>query len=153
MKIKRQPLSDKVEKIIMTSKSEHKFYTKDFKDKKNKFKNKDQYQNFVRRFFEKIADHLINNPNGVLIEELGYFFCFMIPERSFFKSDYCLNMNLDTDGYKYCLIFSPVKPIAEWSMDKSFSKYVKKNVRENLINGSFRYKSHFYYLKRKKIIY
>lgn len=152
MKTKEAQLSDKISKINMTAKSEHKFYTKNFKDKKNKLKHKDYYQAFVRRFFEKIADKVIQNPDGVFIEGIGYFFCYMYPERGIYNIRNTVSFNFNTDGYIYRITFAPTKDLAEWCMDRGYSKYVKDRVKDKLMKGE-RYKSHYYYLKRKNLIY
>lgn len=153
MKTKKQQLSDEVSIVVMTAKSEHKFYTKDFKNRAHKFKNREEYQNFVRRFFEKIADHLIENPNGVLIKDLGYFFNFMLPNPKLSVKGNKFLMNMETAQHTYSISFNPTVEHLDWIMDKSFSKYVKKGVFRKLKSGTMRYKSHFYYLKKTGDIY
>lgn len=152
MSNKGEQLSDSVQQISMTAKSEHKHYTKDFKNKKNKFKHKDYYQAFVRKFFAKIAEKVIENPDGVFIEGVGYFFCFMHPSKKVYNFRDVVSFNYSTEGHIYRITFAPAKDLAEWCMDRSYSKYIKDRVKEKLLKGEL-YKSHYYYLKRKNLIY
>lgn len=152
MKVREAQLSDSVKPIVMTAKSEHKFYSKNFKDKKNKFKHKDYYQAFVRRFFEKVANKIIENPDGVMIEGVGYFFCYMLAKKMIYNMRDTVSFNFSTDGHMYRLTFAPARDVAEWCMDRSYSKYIKDRVKDKLLKGEG-YKSHYYYLKRKNLIY
>lgn len=153
MRTKKVQLSNNLKLVIMTHKSEHKYYTKNFKDKRYKFKNKDEYQSFIRQFFKAIGDNVINNKDGVLIEDIGYFFNAMDPVRKIYETDFVTSFNLETEQRIYAQVFCPVQEHCEWIMDKNFSKYIKKAVFEKLKSKEIRYKSNYYYLKKQNLIY
>lgn len=121
-----------------------------------KFRRKDVnnwtgYCKIVNTFHRIIAENLTNNPEGVFIENLGYFGLLLYRRRGglvnyLFMEDYgeCF-INPKTDGAVFTINFTPIPnkyapQLRTFTMDGTFSKPLKKKIVEKLKEG-FKYRN------------
>lgn len=107
------------------------------------------YGRIVSELYSVIGEHIVNNPQGVYIDRLGYFgvavyknFCgdiYYFGKEGKFVND----MNFDTDGKIYCLFHvwddTSSRMHRTFNLDYTFSKKVTKPFSDKLIEG-LRYK-------------
>lgn len=134
------------ERIAFISDRQAYLYSK----KKIGFKRKDVnnwpgYCKIVNAIFSTIGEHVVNNPEGVFIEGLGYFGVLMYRNHSrdvkiptVGGAEY--TANLHTNGAVMCLHFLPIsnrksRDIETFLMDGTYSTTVTKAFSDNLFNG------------------
>lgn len=115
--------------------------------KKNDVNNHPGYWHIMRVIYGTIGEHVINNPEGVYIEGLGYFGALMYSKTSekagipkFNREEEVHFLNNHTDGAIMTLHFMPMPKrgfmeFRTFIMDGTFNKYVVKNFSENLRAG------------------
>lgn len=123
------------------------------KSRKDLVVHRDRYTVAVSAIGESIAELLVKKPGGVFMKKLGYFFIWMIPRPLVntmpSKNGSIKKYNHHTNNKMYTPIFMPVKNIwlSLWTMDKKFTKPLKKTLSEEIISGK-RYKTFFYDFKK-----
>lgn len=135
--------------MTLRDKPEYTNYRKNFKHKQHKIKGRDNYFKFLGQFFDIIGEQLIENENGVFIEDLGYFFNWLCPKRMVRGVNGHEFYNFETDMRIYIPVFYPMNRNSEWTMDKSFSASVKKSLHNAIVKRNKRYKMHLTYLRKK----
>lgn len=139
-----------VHAVEFKSKKEYTHYRLNFKGgKQNRIVRRDTYKSFVATFFDAIADEMLENENGVFIEDLGYFYIWMCPRKMVYNVANIFISNAHTDRRIFMPTFIPVRQHSEWRMDKTFSHTIKKKLARKIIDENKRYKMHVVYLNKK----
>ena len=114
---------------------------------------RDRYCEAVSAIGEAISETVVDRLGGVFMKKLGYFFIWMIPRPLVntmpSKNGSVKKYNHHTGNKMYTPIFMPVKNtwLSLWTMDKKFTKPMKKALSKKLISGK-KYKTFFYDFKR-----
>lgn len=104
------------------------------------------YCKIINTFHTIIAESIVNNPEGVFIEDLGYFGILLYRYKDTAVSiDYIddwdeIYLNPKTDGAVFTFNFTPIpKPkcaaLRTFSMDGTFSNPTRKKISKNLQSG------------------
>lgn len=113
----------------------------------------EHHASLVRSFYGKISEKMIDNPNGVFIEHLGYFTILMNPvkkttkmKRGWLEDKTILNPH--TNGRVFHPIFLPIVNNFKFKffiMDKAFVRPLKMRLKESL-RRKVKYFNHYGFL-------
>lgn len=134
-----------------------------YKRHRRKFKHKEvlkhhEYTEITNLFTELIAEHLVNNPDGVFIEDIGYFGMLMVKTGGMsykvFDTDYRevyedFDLLSHSSGMSFSPHFVPIERsqiLRTWVMDATANLKVKKNMIEKLKEGiKYRFNAPLFY--------
>ena len=90
------------------------------------------YENdrIIRLFLKKVRDRLINNPAGVHIKRIGYFYVHMIPFNLLWNYK-----GQKVHKYHPCFVPTDNSVFKFWTMDFHFTRSLVKSIRDRLKNG------------------
>jgi len=124
-------------------------YQKKSRYKKYKLDNREELKIIVKEIFKVVSEKILSNTGGVFIRGFGYLFNWKIPNNKLLYSTTVAgkevekNFNYYTKNYMYSPTFVPVKKLEGWSMDNTFNRQFKKNLKTELVNGK-KYKTYIY---------
>lgn len=119
--------------------------------KTKKVKGREELRKVMDCICKHIGEGVVENPGGVVVDGLGYFFVWMPPRKGTYfqkgKEGSTEEYNYHTDHYMYFPTFIPMKPrvkvLNAWTMDKTFHEQVRLGVRDKLKGGAkFRMYAH-----------
>lgn len=134
-------------KIKCINKDFRKYYNHKMKDLKHKKIHEYENDKIIQLFLTKMADYLIENRAGILIDKIGYFFVYRHP----FKF-------LPTIGKShlkpYMLTFIPTEKsiFKYWSMDFKFNRNLRLRMESNIKKG-YRYLNLMNGVTKKEYMY
>ena len=124
--------------------------------KTKKVKGREELRKVIDCICKNIGEGIVENPGGVIVDGLGYFFVWMPPRKGTYFTirpgeGSTENYNYHTDHYMYFPTFLPFKPkirtLQAWTMDKAFCDNVKLGIRDKLEEGG-KYRMYAHTLKQ-----
>lgn len=107
--------------------------------KENRIKGRPAYKKFVKTYLKIIADELLEREGGVCIKRFAYWFNWMPPRKiigGYFSKEGQEEMySFVTDHHLYFPTFWTTKEFVFWTMDKSFNKTFKINLKNKIKSG------------------
>lgn len=134
--------------ISFANNESYKFYVKHRKKSKKKdIPNPSSYAHIVNTFTRVVAEKMLENPDGVFIEGLGYFGMLLVKTGGMDVKVFDRGMRevytefeflSHSDGMSFSPHFVPIEKsqmLRTWTMDCSFYNPIKKKMVSNLMEG------------------
>jgi len=112
-------------------------YKKNYPPKKFSFENREEFKSVVKEICKVISERIVNSEGGVLIQGLGYFFNWKVPNKKGYtitRTGGSIEKKYNLYGAKHMHLptFLPSEELEGWSMDGTFNKALKRRLRDNL---------------------
>lgn len=132
--------------VRLVSKDSYKFYKKKNIPQKHKLNYK-EFSVVARMIWQKTAEGLVNSVGGVMLDKFGYLAHWMTPEKKVItvklgdEVKVMSNFHTDMKWYNTTLFTNMFSKniLSGWSMDKTFSRRIKK-ARHLKLKTGFKYK-------------
>ena len=123
--------------------------------KTKKVKDREELRKVMDCICKHIGEGVVENPGGVIVDGLGYFFVWMPPVKgTYFKKQEggsTKEWNYHTNHYMYFPTFIPTRPkiriLNAWTMDKAFHEQVRGGITNKLKSGG-KYRMYVHTLKQ-----
>lgn len=127
-------------------------YSKSRSDRHLRIVGRNKWEKFINTVFDVVLEGIVETEAGVVLDEIGYFFIWEAPAKrpikNFVQDEAVDYYNLHTGGRFFTPVYMPSRKVSNtfnlWTMDNSFSKFVKLGMSRNLTQGNKRYKNYMY---------
>ena len=91
-----------------------------------------EYGKLISEFYRIVAEKIVEDPDGVYIDFLGYFGVMCYEDRNF-RYDFAKKKKVLTDKYAFKLMFVPNKRhLLAWVADNNFSLKLRQSLKKSI---------------------